>query len=96
MKSFHLYGLAVDLVPVVDGKIVFEIKLPNGVIDQKATLAMYQKINEAMRMAIAEVGASVDWGYKLWGWDMPHYQITKLKGVDARLVYDYRKGGYYA
>lgn len=90
-KSYHLYGLAVDLVPVINGKMVFEVKN-----NQKATLALYKPIAEAIKKASKELGVDIDWGFDLWGWDMPHFQITKLKGKDARLVYDFRKGGYYA
>lgn len=95
-NSYHLYGLAVDLVPIVNGKMVFEIRDAKGRVDMQATLALYKPIAEAVKKAMYQLHVQVDWLVDLYGWDMPHFQITKLKGKDARLVYDYRRGGYYA
>lgn len=80
MNSYHLYGLAVDLVAYVDGKPSWEEKY-------------YKPIAEAMKRA-AEMHNidGIDWGSDLWnGWDLPHWQITRLSGVDARKIYDVRK-----
>lgn len=80
-RSFHLYGLAVDLVPWVHGKPTWEEKY-------------FKEIAIAMKTAIEGSIFKIEWGYDKWGWDLPHWQITTLNGKDARLVYDARKGGY--
>lgn len=95
-NSYHLYGLAVDLVPIVNGKFIFDIKMPNGKVDHKATKALYAPIAKAMKQAAKELGVELESGFDDWGWDYPHYQKSKLKGVDARKVYDVRRGGYFA
>ncbi len=77
-NSYHLYGLAVDLVAFVDGKPSWEEK-------------HYTEIEIAMKTVIKKHGLPIEWGFDKWGWDMPHWQITKLAGVDARKVYDIRK-----
>ncbi|MDD3506311.1 MAG: M15 family metallopeptidase [Sulfurimonas sp.] len=82
-NSFHLYGLAVDLVPYVNGKPTWEEKY-------------FKEIAIAMKKAIENSIFKIEWGYDKWKWDLPHWQITALNGKDARKVYDYRKGGYYA
>jgi len=67
MDSYHLYGLAVDLVAYVDGKPTWEEKY-------------YSEINKAMKKAaILHNIDGVDWGYALWGWDMAHFQLTGMK-----------------
>lgn len=77
-NSYHLYGLAVDLVAYVDGKVSWEER-------------HYVEIIKAMETVSKKYGLPIDSGYRMWGWDMPHFQITKLDGVDARTVYDFRK-----
>lgn len=78
MNSYHLYGLAVDLVAYVDGKPSWDSRY-------------YMAIAEAMKKVISEHNLPIEWGYDKWKWDLPHYQITKLDGKDARQVYDARK-----
>lgn len=78
MNSYHLYGLAVDLVAYVDGKPSWETKY-------------YNDIARAMKAVIDKYDLPIEWGYDKWSWDLPHWQITKLDGLDARLVYDARK-----
>ena len=68
MDSYHLYGLAVDLVPYINGQPRWEEK-PCKVI------------NKAMNSVIKAHGLAIDWGYGMWGWDMPHYQLTGMKKV---------------
>ena len=79
-NSYHLYGLAVDLVAIVNGKLSWEEKY-------------YPKIATAMKTVIKEHSLPIEWGFDKWGWDMPHWQISILNGVDARKVYDARKIG---
>ena len=77
-NSYHLYGLAVDLVAYVDGKPSWDKE-------------HYQAIVEAMKHIIEKYELPIEWGYDKWGWDLPHWQITKLDGKDARQVYDVRQ-----
>lgn len=67
MDSYHLYGLAVDLVAYVNGKPTWEEKY-------------YKEIAIAMEKA-AEMHNidGIDWGYDLWKWDMAHFQISGMK-----------------
>jgi len=78
LDSFHQYGLAVDLVAWVNGTYSWDIKY-------------YKAIIKAMKEVIAEYKLPIDHGYDLWGKDLPHWQISKLEGRDAREVYDIRK-----
>jgi len=74
MDSYHLYGLAVDLVPYIDGH-------PNW--DEAACLI----VGEAAKEVIQAHGLALEWGYELWGWDMPHFQLTGYKGAyDVREI----------
>jgi peptidoglycan L-alanyl-D-glutamate endopeptidase CwlK len=73
MDSYHLYGLAVDLVAIVDGKVTWEEKY-------------YYEIGAAMKEVIARHSLPIDWGYELWKWDLPHWQMTGYKDK-----YDIRK-----
>ena len=77
-NSYHLYGLAVDLVAYVDGKPSWDKQY-------------YRAIADAMKHVINEHNLPIEWGYDKWSWDMPHFQITTLDGVDARQRYDIRK-----
>ena len=78
MNSFHLYGLATDLVAYVNGKPTWEEKY-------------YKEIAKAVKTVCKKHDIKVDWGFDMWKWDMAHFQLTKLDGKDARKVYDYRK-----
>jgi len=78
MNSYHLYGLAVDLVAYVDGK-------PSWGNDY------YRDIADAMKTIIKKHNLPIDWGFDLWHWDSPHWQITKFNDKDARKIYDVRK-----
>ena len=67
-NSYHLYGLAVDLVAYVDGKPSWD-KL------------YYNDIAEAMKHVIEKHDLSIEWGYDKWGWDLPHFQMTGYRKV---------------
>ncbi len=81
-RSYHLYGLAVDLVAFADGKPSWDIKY-------------YADIAHAMKTVIKKYSLPIEWGHELWGWDSPHWQMTrdKLTQKDMRKVYDVRKLG---
>lgn len=71
MRSRHLTGHAVDIVPWgdfdkdgdIDGEDLFNFAVE------------YRKIAAAMKQAAQELGIKIEWGYDLWGWDMPHFQL---------------------
>jgi len=63
-NSYHLYGLAVDLVPYVNGKYTWD--------DNSA----FDSINKAMKTVIKKHNLDIEWGYDKWGWDKPHWQMT--------------------
>ena len=68
LDGYHLYGLAVDLVPLVNRRLVFEHD-------------PCVKVAEAMADVSSTHGVPVDWGYDLWGKDSFHFQCTGLKPV---------------
>lgn len=67
LNSNHLidansgYGHAFDVVPYINGRYVWDEK-------QCAILATI------ILKAAAELGVSIEWGFHLWGKDMPHFQ----------------------
>ena len=72
IDSYHLYGLAVDLVAYVDGKPSWDEKY-------------YPAIEEAMKTVIEKYDLPIEWGYDKWKWDLPHWQMTGWKSkYDAR------------
>lgn len=66
MDSYHLYGLAVDLVAYVNGKPSWDSE-------------HYKPIADAMKHVINQYGLPIEWGYDKWGWDLPHWQLTGWK-----------------
>lgn len=80
LDSWHLpqadgLAYAIDLVPIVDGRISW---------DDKKDKARNQRIKDAfkniadnMYTAMARTGIDLDWGFEMWGWDMPHWQTKK-------------------
>ena len=65
MKSYHLTGHAVDIAPIVDGKVSWEWKY-------------FHILNEAMQQAAKELGVKLPWGgsWKTFP-DGPHFQIDR-------------------
>jgi peptidoglycan L-alanyl-D-glutamate endopeptidase CwlK len=65
MQSYHLDARAVDIYPVIAGRV-----------DVNAPMAEFRRIASAMQEAAAEVGVRITWG---GGWktfvDAPHYQL---------------------
>jgi peptidoglycan L-alanyl-D-glutamate endopeptidase CwlK len=68
LDSYHLYGLAVDLVAYQDGKPTWDKKY-------------YEAICEAMKYVIKKYDLPIEWGMDKWGWDMPHWQLTGFKNT---------------
>ena len=73
MNSYHLYGLAVDLVAYVNGKPSWEPEY-------------YDAISVAMKHVIHIHDLPIEWGFDMWSWDLPHYQMTGYRNK-----YDIRK-----
>jgi peptidoglycan L-alanyl-D-glutamate endopeptidase CwlK len=75
MRSRHIpesnkcrLGCAVDLWALRD--------LDNdGDLDVSWVMKHYNPIAEAMKKASKELGIPVEWGFDLWGWDGPHFQL---------------------
>ncbi len=82
-NSYHLYGLAVDLVPYFSGRNWWDSK--DKAIQEQIDKA-FSDINVAMAVAAKGLGLKVDNGFDLWGWDKPHFQLTGMRGR-----YDIRK-----
>lgn len=61
MKSRHLTGHAVDLAVWI-GTVRWE-------------MPPYQRLAVAVKAAAADVGVPIEWGYDLWLWDAPHWQL---------------------
>jgi len=66
LNSYHMYGLAVDLVAYQNGKPSWDEKL-------------YPEIIRATKEVISRYKLPIDNGFDMWGWDMPHWQLTGFK-----------------
>ena len=92
-NSYHLWGLAVDLVPYIDGTNIWES--PERHI-QKRIDETFAETAKLMREYIGDKQPMfqghkvvVDWGFDLWGWDKPHFQMTGFKPMyDIRNMYE--------
>ncbi|HYD35949.1 MAG TPA: hypothetical protein VD999_07865 [Vitreimonas sp.] len=47
----------------------------DGDLDVSWVMAHYKPIADAMKAAAKELGVKIEWGYDLWGWDGPHFQL---------------------
>lgn len=64
LKSYHLNGLAVDLVPYIDGNYRWDSN------------EAFDSIAKAMNEVIKKYDLNIQNGFALWGWDRPHWQMT--------------------
>jgi peptidoglycan LD-endopeptidase CwlK len=76
MKSRHLTGHAVDLMPCGDLD-------RDGDVDGIDLAQTWEKphflpINDAMQQAAVDLKVRITWGGH-WGWDFPHFEIDPLK-----------------
>lgn len=63
--SSHCHGLAIDLAVLKKiGDTTYEIMKGKKMEEQYET------------MARISMGLGIDWGFKLWGTDKPHFQMT--------------------
>ena len=83
MRSYHLFGLAVDLVAIDSkGKPSWNKKL-------------YPAISIAVKKAMEELNLPIlDNGFEMWGWDNPHWQLKKMASnhYNPRKFYAAKKG----
>ena len=65
MNSYHLTGHAVDIAPIVDGKVSWDWKY-------------FHVLSDAMKQAASELGVELTWGgsWKTFP-DGPHFQIKR-------------------
>lgn len=62
MRSRHLTGHAIDIAPLVDGKVTWD-------------WAVYDRFAPIIKQAAKDVGVKVEWGGD-WKWrDGPHWQL---------------------
>lgn len=78
MESYHLSdeeGLsrALDLVPYLEGKVRWD---DSDVDLQHKIDECFDRIAAGMRESCERHGFQIDWGYKLWGKDKPHFQLN--------------------
>ena len=67
MKSYHLDGRAVDIYPVLSGRVEVE-----------APMAEFRRIAAAMKAAALDFGVPLTWGGDWKSFvDSPHYQIEE-------------------
>jgi peptidoglycan L-alanyl-D-glutamate endopeptidase CwlK len=79
LKSKHLpqsdgYGHAVDIVPIINGRVMWDSK---DAVTQKLIDTAFEDISYQMWAAGDLHDIEIESGYKLWGWDKPHYQLGK-------------------
>ena len=72
LKSRHLTGHAVDLVPVIDGTLCWDSKEPKK---QEAIDKAFESIDYALNYAAKLHNVPVENGFAMWGWDKPHWQL---------------------
>jgi peptidoglycan L-alanyl-D-glutamate endopeptidase CwlK len=75
LKSYHLNGLAVDLVPYIDGNYRWDSN------------SAFKEINRAMKVIIEKHGLDIQNGFDMWSWDKPHWQMTGYRSkYDIRKI----------
>ena len=80
LKSKHLpqadgYGHAVDIVPIINGQLAWDSK---DAVTQKLIDKAFADISDQMLAAADLHDIEIESGYKLWGWDKPHFQLGKV------------------
>jgi peptidoglycan LD-endopeptidase CwlK len=68
MKSRHLTGHAVDIAPMLDLD-------GDGDLDASWLQKHFDPLAGAMKQAAQELNVPIEWGFELWGWDGPHFQL---------------------
>jgi len=70
LDSRHLTGHAVDVLALKSGKDAWSFP-------EDEQVDLFRPIAAAMKLAAADLGVPVEWGFDLWGWDAPHFQLPK-------------------
>lgn len=65
-------SLAVDTVPWVDSKAVWSCETP----EEKAA---WRELIKAIKKAAKILDIPLEWGFDLWKWDRPHWQLTSYR-----------------
>ena len=74
-ESYHnedIASLAVDIVPYVNGEAVWFYETPE---ERHA----WDEVIKAMKESAKELNIPLDWGFDLWKWDRPHWQLTSYR-----------------
>ena len=66
------FSLAVDVVPWVNSKAVW-------MCDTDEEQAAWNEVTKVMKEAAKELNIPLDWGFDLWKWDRPHWQLTSYR-----------------
>ncbi len=75
LKSYHLNGLALDIVPYIKGNYRWD--------DHSA----FEEIARVMDIVIKKYGLNIQNGFAMWGWDKPHWQMTGYRSkYDIRRI----------
>lgn len=73
LKAKNGYGHALDIYPVVSGKVIVDWAGGSRNADLKANGA-FTRLNTALKAAAKAEGVKIETGYD-WGWDGPHVQL---------------------
>ena len=65
-------SLAVDGVPWVNGKAVWMCDTPED-------KAAWREVTKAIKQAAKLLNVPLEWGFDLWAWDRPHWQLTSYR-----------------
>jgi len=69
-------ALAVDLVPWVDGKLVWDSDS-----EHYAELGKHLSVTAKSLYDSGAIENNIEWALKQWGWDAPHWQIRGWKAL---------------
>ena len=85
MNSKHLSGRAVDIVPYIDGRPMWDSTHP---FTQNRIDDAYEEINKQMKKYARVLGIQIESLYDRAGWDKPHFTLISVNGKPC--TYDYR------
>lgn len=74
-NSYHnepYLSLAVDVVPYVNNLAVWAYETP----DERD---VWDEVTGVIKEVANELGIPLDWGFDLWSWDCPHWQLTTYR-----------------
>jgi peptidoglycan L-alanyl-D-glutamate endopeptidase CwlK len=68
-----------ELVKAGASKTMNSRHLTGHAVDLAVWLGTYHQLALAVKAAAADVGVPIQWGFDLWQWDMPHWQLPARK-----------------